>query len=56
MIPAHPLLFDLEVDPSENHDVAEAHPEEVARIQAAIAKHRATVAPVRSQLIDVVAK
>ena len=56
VIPAHPLLFDLEVDPSENHDVAEAHPEEVARIQAAIAKHRATVAPVRSQLIDVVAK
>jgi arylsulfatase A len=54
--PERPLLFDLEVDPSENHDVAAAHPDVVARIQAAIEKHRATVTPVRSQLIDVVAK
>ena len=50
------MLFDLEVDPSENHDVAEAHPDVVARIQAAIEKHRTTVTPVRNQLIDVVAK
>ena len=51
-----PLLYNLEVDPSENHEISAEHPEIVARLQAAIAKHRATVTPVRSQLIDVVAK
>jgi len=51
-----PLLYNLEVDPSENHEISAEHPDVVARLQAAIAKHRATVTPVRSQLIDVVAK
>ncbi len=51
-----PLLYNLEVDPSENHEISAAHPEIVARILAAVEKHRTTVTPVRSQLIDVVAK
>ena len=51
-----PLLYNLEVDPSENHEISAEHPDVVARLQTAIAKHRATVTPVRSQLIDVVAK
>jgi hypothetical protein len=49
-----PLLYNLEVDPSENHEISAAHPEIVARILAAVEKHRTTVTPVRSQLIDVV--
>ena len=49
-----PLLYNLEVDPSESHEISASHPEVVARIVAAIEKHRATVTPVRSQLIDVV--
>ena len=49
-----PLLYNLEVDPSENHEISAEHPDVVARLQAAIEKHRATVTPVRSQLIDVV--
>ncbi len=49
-----PHLYNLEVDPSESHEISASHPEVVARIVAAIEKHRATVTPVRSQLIDVV--
>jgi len=51
-----PLLYNLEVDPSENHEISAEHPGVVARISAAVDQHRATVTPVRSQLIDVVAK
>jgi len=51
-----PLLYNLEVDPSENHEISASHPEVVAQVLAAVAKHRTTVTPVRSQLIDVVAK
>ncbi len=49
-----PHLYNLEVDPSESHEISASHPEVVARIVAAVEKHRATVTPVRSQLIDVV--
>ncbi len=49
-----PYLYNLEVDPSESHEISASHPEVVARIVAAVEKHRATVTPVRSQLIDVV--
>jgi len=51
-----PLLFNLVVDPSETHEISAEHPGVVARISAAVDQHRATVTPVRSQLIDVVAK
>jgi arylsulfatase A-like enzyme len=53
---AKPLLFNLAVDPSEAHEISAAHPDVVARLAAAVEQHRATVTPVRSQLIDVVAK
>ena len=53
---AKPILFNLAVDPSEAHEISADHPEIVARLTAAVEQHRATVTPVRSQLIDVVAK
>ncbi|MBM3826983.1 MAG: sulfatase [Verrucomicrobia bacterium] len=51
-----PLLYNLAVDPSEAHEISADHPDVVARLQAAVERHRATITPVRSQLIDVVAK
>jgi arylsulfatase A-like enzyme len=53
---AKPLLYNLEIDPSEAHEISGAHPDVVARLTAAVEQHRTTVVPVRSQLIDVVAK
>ncbi|NBS05537.1 MAG: arylsulfatase, partial [Verrucomicrobia bacterium] len=38
-----PWLYNLEVDPSENHEISASHPEIVARIVAAVEKHKATV-------------
>ena len=45
-----PQLYNLEVDPGEQWDVAAEHPEVVASILEAAAAHRATVEPVASQL------
>ena len=45
-----PLLYNLEVDPGEQWDVAAEHPEVVAAILEAAAAHQATVEPVPSQL------
>ena len=45
-----PLLYDLEADPAERFDVASQHPEELERIAARVAAHRATVEPVPDQL------
>lgn len=45
-----PALYHLNRDPSEQHDVAQDHPEVVAEILAAIEEHRKTVEPVPSQL------
>jgi arylsulfatase A len=45
-----PLLFNLEVDPGEQWNVAEAHPDVVAAITQLAARHRAGVEPVPSQL------
>ncbi len=45
-----PLLFQLDRDPSERHNVAAKHPEIVTEIQRIAAEHRATVVPVASQL------
>jgi hypothetical protein len=53
---AKPMLFNLAVDPSEAHEISANHPDVVAGLSAAVEQHRATVTPVRSQLIDVVAK
>jgi len=40
-----PLLFRLPHDPSERHEVGAAHPEVLARIQEAVARHRAELKP-----------
>jgi arylsulfatase A-like enzyme len=48
-----PLLFHLGMDPGESYNVAAAHPEVIAGLQAEIEKHRATVTPVKNQLEEV---
>ena len=45
-----PLLFHLEHDPSEQHDIAAQHPEVVADLLKEVERHRAGVQPVPSQL------
>jgi arylsulfatase A-like enzyme len=44
-----PLLFHLEHDPSEQHDVAPQHPDVVDQLKQVAAKHRQTVKPVTDQ-------
>lgn len=45
-----PVLYNLEVDPSEKWNVADQHPEVIAEIKAAAEAHKETVVPVPSQL------
>jgi len=45
-----PLLFNLERDEGERHDVAARNPDVIERIAAAVAAHKATVEPVECQL------
>lgn len=45
-----PLLFQLNVDPSEKRNVAANHPDVIARIQAAVAAHRSALIPGEPQL------
>lgn len=45
-----PLLFNVEIDPSESTNVAASHPEVVAKIIAATQAHEATIVPVPLQL------
>ncbi len=45
-----PLLFNLDHDPSETVDVAAEHPDVVQSLLAEVAKHRAGLVPVPSQL------
>jgi len=45
-----PLLFHLEHDPSEKHDVAKNRADVIADIVKEVERHRATVKPVKSQL------
>jgi arylsulfatase A len=40
---APPLLFDLEIDPSETTEIGAAHPDVIARIEAAVAAHKAVL-------------
>jgi len=45
-----PLLFHLDQDPSERHDLAAQHPEVIADLRAEIERHRAGVVPAVNQL------
>jgi arylsulfatase A len=45
-----PVLFNLDVDPSERFNVNEEHPEVLARIAEIVAEHRANLDPPESQL------
>ena len=49
-----PLLFDLGSDPGESFDVAIDHPGALAEIAKAVARHQATLPPVKNQLETVV--
>ncbi len=45
-----PLLFDLEVDPSERFDIAANHPEVIEEIMKLVETHNSTLKPVTNQL------
>jgi arylsulfatase A len=45
-----PLLFDLNVDPSEKHNIADKHPEVIEEIIKVMNQHRSTLKPVENQL------
>jgi arylsulfatase A len=45
-----PLLYHLEHDPSEKHNIAEAHPDVIAEIMKEVAEHRRTLKPGEDQL------
>ena len=47
-----PLLFNLEIDPSETLNVADEHPDVLADIQKELEKHLASVVPVKDQLAE----
>ena len=49
-----PLLFDVQSDPGESFNVASQHPEVLANLAAAVAKHRAALQPAPTQLEAVV--
>ncbi len=46
-----PLLFNLEVDPSEKYDIAEDHPEIIADILEEVKRHRSDLVPGENQLV-----
>lgn len=54
MVQEPPELYNVEEDPSETRNVAGEHPEIIARILAAVEKHRVTVKEVPSQFVGVV--
>lgn len=43
-------LVNLQHDPSERFDLAAHHPDVINKIEALVARHRATVVPVKSNL------
>jgi arylsulfatase A-like enzyme len=45
-----PELYHLDIDPSEQFNVADAHPDVIARLRQVAADHQATVAPYPSRL------
>ena len=47
-----PLLYHLEHDPSEKYNIAEDHPDVIEEINQMVEEHRATVEPVKDQLVE----
>jgi arylsulfatase A-like enzyme len=45
-----PLLFNLDVDPSEKYDISKEHPEVITEIKRILTEHNATVVSVENQL------
>ncbi len=45
-----PLLYNLNVDPSEKYNIADEHPEVIAEIRKIMEEHQKTVVPVENQL------
>jgi arylsulfatase A len=45
-----PLLFNLDMDPGENYNVAKDHPDVIARIEKLRTQHEAGLTPVENQL------
>lgn len=47
-----PLLFNLDVDPSEKYNIAENHPEIIEEINQMVEEHKKRVMPVKDQLAE----
>jgi arylsulfatase A-like enzyme len=45
-----PLLYNLNVDPSEKYDIADKHPEVIAEMKKILEKHQAGIVQVENQL------
>jgi arylsulfatase A-like enzyme len=45
-----PLLFNVNIDPSEKYDIADQHPDIIAEIRKIMEEHKATVVKVENQL------
>ena len=45
-----PLLFQLDHDPSEKHDLGEKHPELIAQLMKDVQLHQSTLEPAPSEL------
>ena len=51
-----PLLYNLEVDPGEKYNLAADHPDIIAKVNAMVEEHKATVKPVKDMLADRIAE
>jgi arylsulfatase A-like enzyme len=47
-----PLLFNVEMDPSEKYNIAKVHPEIITEINKMVELHKAGVKPVKDQLAE----
>jgi hypothetical protein len=47
-----PLLYNLEVDPGEQYNVAADHPDVIEQINQMVAEHSKTVKPAKDMLAD----
>jgi arylsulfatase A len=45
-----PLLYNLDIDPSEKYDISENHPEVIAEIKELLKEHLSKIIPVENQL------